>query len=484
MDAPSGSPLELTPAQFRELAGIALDQLAAHLAALPDAPLDGTATGGPGASLALARSLREPLPTSGTDARTLIADFVTRVVPHSYNTISPGYLAYVPGGGLPHAAIADLLADLTNRYHTVWRASPGIAEIERTVGRWLCDIVGFPAEALGVLTTGGSLAHLCAIVTARRSRLGDAEFRDTALYLSDQAHHSFGKAAVQVGFAPSQLHVVATDAQGRLRLDALARAVAADRAAGRRPFFVMASAGTTNTGAVDDLAAVADLAAAEGLWFHVDAAYGGFFALTERGRRALAGIERADSVILDPHKGLFLPYGTGALVVRDAATLRRAFGGSASYMPEAVDADDVVDLCEVSPELSRGFRGLRLWLPLKLHGIGPFVAQLDEKLDLARWAAEELRRIPGISIVAEPVLSTLAFRYTRPGASEAALTALNRDLLTRINARQRVFLSATTLGERFVIRICVVSFRTHADRIAECVQIIREAVRDVDVVAP
>jgi len=478
MPAPAPSELELTPGQFRDLVAIALDQLTAHLASIPDQPLDGTA-GDPAASTALARSLREPLPERGTDARALLADLIGRVVPHSFTTVSPGFMAYVPGGGLPHAAVADLVADIVNRFVTVWRAAPGLAQIEATVARWLCDIVGYPADALGVLTTGGSLATLSAIVTARRARLGDADFRDTVIYVSDQVHHSAAKAAVQVGFAPRQIRELATDDRCRLRPDTLADAVAADRRAGRRPLLAVASAGTTNTGAVDDLAGLADVAAEERLWLHVDAAYGGFFLLTERGRALMRGIERADSVTLDPHKGMFLPYGTGAVLVRDGAALRRAFGGTGIYMPEGAGDPAAVDASEISPELSRDFRALRLWLPLKMHGVAPFRRQLDEKLDLARWAADELRRVPGIELVAEPELSTLAFRLVRPGLDEAALGRLNRALLDRINARQRVLLSPTTLGGRFVIRICIVSFRTHADRVAEAVAIVRHAVPEL-----
>jgi aromatic-L-amino-acid decarboxylase len=471
------SELELTPQQFRELVAIALDLVTAHLASIPDQPLDGTA-GDPAGSAALARSLREPLPERGADARAVLADLMERVVPHSFTTVSPGFMAYVPGGGLPHAAVADLVADIVNRYVTVWRAAPGLAQIEATVARWLCDIVGYPADALGTLTTGGSLANLSAIVTARRARLGDDDFRDAVIYISDQTHHSVGKAAVQVGFAPRQLRELPTDAEFRLAPASLARAVREDRAAGRRPLLVIASAGTTNTGAVDDLGGLADVAAAERLWLHVDAAYGGFFLLTERGRAVMQGIDRADSVTLDPHKGMFLPYGTGAVLVREGADLRWAFGGTSIYLPEAVDDPAAVNASDISPELSRDFRALRLWLPLKMHGSAPFRRQLDEKIDLARWAADQLRQVPGIELVAEPQLSTLAFRLVRPGMDEPALTRLNRDLLDRINARQRVLLSPTMLGERFVIRICIVSFRTHADRVAEAVAIVRDVVRE------
>jgi aromatic-L-amino-acid decarboxylase len=477
MVASTPSELELTPDQFRELVAIAVEQLTAHLASIPDQPLDGTA-GDPAASAAVARSLREPLPEHGTDPRALLADLVGRVVPHSFTTVSPGFMAYVPGGGLPHAAVADLVADVVNRFVTVWRAAPGLAQIEATVARWLCDLVGYPAAALGVLTTGGSLANLSAIVAARRARLGDEDFRDTVIYVSDQAHHSVAKAAVQVGFAPRQIRELGTDERFRLRPETLAQAVREDRRAGRRPLLAVANGGSTNTGAVDDLAGLADVAAAAGLWLHVDAAYGGFFVLTERGRALLRGMDRADSVTLDPHKGMFLPYGTGALLVRDGADLRRAFGGSAIYMPEGRQDAEAVDASEISPELSRDFRALRVWLPLKMHGVGPFRRQLDEKLDLARWAAEELRRVPGIELVAEPQLSTLAFRLVRPGLDEAGLTRLNRALLDGINGRQRVLLSPTTLGGRFVLRICIVSFRTHADRVAEAIAIVRDAVRE------
>jgi aromatic-L-amino-acid decarboxylase len=230
---------------------------------------------------------------------------------------------------------------------------------------------------------------------------------------------------------------------------------------------------------VDDLAALADLAAIEGLWLHVDAAYGGFFLLTDRGRQALRGIERADSVTLDPHKGLFLPYGTGALVVRDGAALRRAHALHADYLPARPPDDTFVDWSEISPELSRPFRGLRVWLPVKLLGIAPFRRALDEKLDLAAWAAAELAKVNGIEIVAEPQLSLLAFRLRRPGRDETALDALNRRFLDRINARGRVYLTGTVARGRFVLRICVLSFRTHADRMAEALEDVRAAAAEV-----
>jgi aromatic-L-amino-acid decarboxylase len=189
----------------------------------------------------------------------------------------------------------------------------------------------------------------------------------------------------------------------------------------------------------------------------------------------MGGIERADSVVLDPHKGLFLPYGTGSLLVKDAATLHRSHSVGAHYLPGMQTDPDLVDFCEISPELSRDFRGLRVWLPVKMHGLGPFRRNLDEKLDLALWATEELRKIAGIEIVAEPQLSLVAFRLTRPRRSGDELDALNRDFMNRINARQRIHLTGTLAGGRFVLRICVLSFRTHLPRMKEGLEDIRAA---------
>ena len=193
----------------------------------------------------------------------------------------------------------------------------------------------------------------------------------------------------------------------------------------------------------------------------------------------MAGIERSDSLSLDPHKGMFLPYGTGSLLVRDLAKLKRAHEVHAEYLPPKQDDPDFVDFCDVSPELSRDFRGLRIWLPIKMHGIGPFERNLEEKLELAEWATEELRKIDGIEIAAEPQLSTVAFRLVRPGMDQKALNHLNRQLLDAINARQRVLLTATSVHGNFLIRICVLSFRTHMDRMREGLEDIRAAVAEV-----
>ncbi len=457
---PDFSRLELDEVDLRALVAAAVDRICGELRALPEraaCTLDGGAE--------LARSLREPLPRTGSPLPELLATIFDRALPVSYNTPGPGYLAYIPGGGLLHAAVADLIADAINRYVGLWRAAPGLVQLESNVITWLCEIVGLPAGSGGVLTSGGSLANFSATVAARH-RLGE-RFADGTIYTSTQAHHSVARAAILAGFPAGQVRAVAVDERQRVRVDRVASAIAEDRAAGRRPCLIVASAGTTNTGAVDDLEALADLAAREQVWLHVDGAYGGSFALTERGRAALRGLGRADSITLDPHKGFFLPYGTGALLVRDPAALRRAHSLHADYLPPMQEDPDFVDFCELSPELSRDFRGLRLWLPLKLVGVDGFAAALDEKLDLAQHAAEVLGGMAEVELLAPPQLSLLAFRHApaRLRGEEAALDEHNERLLAAINRRGRVYLTSTRLAGRFVLRICVLSFRTHRDRI-------------------
>ncbi len=522
--------LELSSVELRGLIDAATDRILAYIESLPRQPSEDSAGGA-----ALARSLREPLPETGQPSGELLDLLFERVIPKGFNTAGPGYLAYIPGGGVPHAAVADLIAGATNRYVGVFAAAPGLAQIETNVVSWFCQIVGYPETARGILTTGGSLANFSAVVTARRERLPE-NFLSGTIYASDQVHHSIQKAAMLAGFPEGNVREIPSDEAFRIRVEELARAVAADRSAGFAPFLVVGNAGSVNTGAVDDLAALADIAARERLWFHVDGAYGGFFLLTERGRSRMAGVERSDSIVLDPHKSLFLPYGVGSLLVRDGDALKRAHALSAAYLPSMQEDPDLVDFNQISPELSRSWRGLRVWLPIKMHGIGSFRRNLDEKLDLAAWATEELRGIPDIEILAEPQLSIVAFRWKKAGLAAEELNRINRDLLDRINGKKRIYLTGTMLGgpspppspagrgrrgpspppspagrgrrgpsplpspagrgrrrpsplpspagrgsgDCFAIRICVLSFRTHAERMREGMEDIRAALAEME----
>jgi len=466
-------PLEPDAQEMHRLVDEAMRRIVEHIESLPSQPamnVDGATE--------YARTLIEPLPQRGESYESLLEFLFRDAIPRSFTAAGPGYLAYVPGGGLFHSAVADLIANAVNRYVGVCAAAPALVQLEANVIRWFCEIVGLPQGAGGVLTPGGSLANFTAIVTARKAMLPDDFLRGT-LYCSNQIHHSFQKAANLAGFPYANIRELPVDEHFRIRIDALHEAIARDRADGWTPFLVAGSAGTTPTGAVDDLAAMAQVAGEEKLWFHVDGAYGALFMLTERGRSALRGLEEADSMILDPHKTLFLPFGTGAVLVRDARALRRAHSSHADYLPDMQQEDELVDFCEISPELSRDFRGLRVWLPLKMFGIAPFRDQLDEKLDLIDYALRELQKIDGIEIVAEPQLTILAFRLVRESLSDAELDALNRTLLERITARRRVMLTPAILDGRFVIRIAIVSHRTHRDRVDLALEDIRAAIAEV-----
>ena len=452
--------LELTPAEMHAMVESAMGHILQEMESLPEQAADRSGEVTP----ALLAELNEPLPQQGVPFEQLFDLLFHQAAPLSLNAISPGFMGYVPGGGLFHAAVADLIGDALNRYIGVTHVAPALSQIEASVIRWFCEIVGYPASARGFLTSGGSLANLSALITARETRLG-SRFHKGVIYLSDQGHHCIEKAARLAGFSGDALRILPTGDDFCLDPQVLLEAVMADRQRGLEPFLVAASAGTTNTGAIDPLRELAELAREEQLWFHVDAAYGGFFCLTERGRQLMRGIDQADSIVLDPHKTLFLPYGTGALLVRDAAALKRTHSIEADYMPPMQENEAAVDFCELSPELTRPFRGLRVWLPLKMHGAEVFRVYLEEKLDLARWLQTELAKFPQLELLAPANLSILAFALKQKGCSLEARNRATRELLTDINRQQRVHLTGTLLNGVFAIRIAVVAFRTHQERL-------------------
>lgn len=459
--------LELTAEQMRAMALEVVERVVGHVATLGEQP----ATGDLDVADAC-RALREPPPERGVALEQLLDPLFDEWIPQSFNSAGPSYLAFVPGGGVYPAALADYIAGAVNRYTGVWNASPLLVELEANVLRWLRDWMQLPDTTAGLLTTGGSMATFSAIVAARERLLG-TKLRAGVMYTSSQAHHAIAKAARLAGVLPDRQRIIEVDDRFRLRLDRLESAIAADRAVGLQPFLVVSAAGTVNTGAIDPLEAVAELCERERLWHHVDAAYGGFFHLCPELRPRLAGLDRADSITLDPHKGLFLPYGTGALLVRDGRALREAHAGTAGYMPELPDGE-FYNPSQYGPDLSRDFKGLRVWLPLKLFGAARFRAALLEKHRLAVEAAEQLREVPGIEIVAPPELSLFAFQLGWPGATQERRNAATRLVLERVLARQNVMLTGATVGERYLGRVCVLCFRTRRERVERCVQDLRE----------
>ena len=445
----------------------------AHIASLDRQPACGDVD-----AAALCRAMREAAPEQGVALEPLLDELFADWIPRSFTAPSPGYFAYIPGGGLYPAALADFIADTTNRYTGVWQAAPALVQLEANALDWLREWMGFPAEARGLFTTGGSMATFNAIVCARERHLG-AEIRRGVLYTSDQAHHSVLKSAKLAGVMPDRVRPIASDERFRMRVDLLEHAIAADRRAGLAPFAVVSSAGTTNTGAVDPLDAIADVCASAGLWHHIDGADGAFFYLSDNLRGALRGLPRADSLTLDPHKGMFLPYGTGALLVRDGAALRAAHQATADYLPAMPQPEDFYDPSQHGPELSRGFPGLRVWLSVKLFGVAAFREAIAEKRALALDARRRIAELPGIVIDAEPDLSLFAFHLTWPGASLADEDAATRALLDKTTGRGRVMVTGCSAHGRTLGRVCVLSFRTHQPQIDALIEDMAAAIEDI-----
>ncbi len=462
--------LELTPAQMRHLGDEALRRIVEHIASIPDQPVRGDVD----AAAALCASMREAAPELGAPTHEILDPLFREWIPRSFTTPSPGYLAYIPGGGLYPAAVADFISAATNRYTGVWLAAPALVQLEANVLDWFRDWMGFPPSTRGLLTTGGSMAGFNAILCARERWLG-RDVRPGVLYTTTHVHHSVEKAAKLAGVFEDRVRHIPVDSHFSMRVDALGDAIRADRASGLRPFMVVSSAGTTNTGAVDPLGAIADVCAAENLWHHVDGAYGAFFHMCPELRGLLDGLPRADSLTLDPHKGLFLPYGTGALLVRDGSALRAVHGMSAGYLPGTPDPDAFYDPSQYGPELSRGFPGLRIWMCLKVFGAARFRAALAEKRALAVQAAARFAALPGLVMVAPPQLSLFAFHLTRPGATIADENRLTTDLLERVTRRGRVMLTGCTVDGRVLGRVCVLSFRTRQAQIDACVEDLADA---------
>jgi len=393
------------------------------------------------------------------------------------NPASGGHLAYVPGGGLYASSLADYLAAITNRYAGVFFSSPGAVRVEHQVTRWTADVVGFPESAGGTLTSGGSVANLTCLAAARDSRgLKARDFERAVIYLSRQTHHCVAKAVRVLGMSECGKRYVPLDERFRMRPDALEAQIMSDKAEGLSPWVVVASAGTTDVGALDPLDAIADVAEKHGLWYHVDAAYGGYFMLLPSMRDRFRGIERADSAVLDPHKTLFLPYGLGVALARDANTLLAAFKSDAPYLQDTHLERDELSPADLSHELTRHFRGLRLWLPLLVHGIAPFRDSLEEKLLLAKWLRGELGRL-GWETGPEPDLSILTYRWAPAGASAEEIDGINARIVDLVRRDGRVFVSSTTIDGRYTIRFAGLTHRTHLSTVKTLVDVLQQSAR-------
>lgn len=406
------------------------------------------------------------------------AEMVSKILGDGIETASDKYLGFIPGGGVPLSAFGDFVSAFTNRYTGMFHASPGAVQIENDLVRFFIDLFDFPQDgAWGTLTSGGSIANLTGLLAARSSR-PRAEWARSTVYLTDQFHSSGPKALKILGFDPDLIRFVPTNSRFQLDTAALRALLAADKKQGLAPWIVLATFGTTNTGSIDPLDELLALRTEFHFWLHLDAAYGGFFKLAPSLKPLFSRVQEVDSLVLDPHKGLFMPYGTGAVLVRSGMVLKEALRTEASYLQDVLD-DREKSPSDYSIELTRHFRGPRVYLPLKTHGIAPFRDALEEKRLLTLYLYQALAEIPELEFACEPELTIIAFRLK--GRTTEAGDRLTERLHKAILQSGELYLSSTRLGGKFYLRICILCFRTHFKQIDVAVKVIaRLAARSTD----
>lgn len=402
------------------------------------------------------------LPTEGADFDTLLKIFHEVIIPFSRQNAHPRMFGYVQSPGTPLAAFADLLASTLNANLTAWRSAPAAVEIERLTIDWVRQILGFNSEAGGLFVSGGSIANLAALAAARRTKV--QSLGRLCLYASSETHHSIAKAAALLGIGQENVRHIAVDESYKMRLDDLAAKIAADTAEGRQPFCVVANAGTVNTGAIDPLPEIREIAHRHQLWMHVDGSYGAFALLARSARGSLAGIEQADSVALDPHKWLYLPVDVGCVIYRDPGLARAAFAHEAEYTRViGAEADEAFAFWDYGPELSRRFRALKVWMLLKGVGLQSLGEAIENNLACARHLDSLVRASDDFEMAAPVALSIFCFRYLPPQlriALPQKIDAYNERLLIALQRDGSSYLSNATLGGRFALRGCVLNYRT------------------------
>jgi glutamate/tyrosine decarboxylase-like PLP-dependent enzyme len=472
------SPLELDRDTMQRLGHRVADVVAEHLSSLRSQPV---IRGGIPRDVRL--RIAELPPEQPTEFEALLATLRDDVLPFAAREPHPGFMGYVPGCPTFPAVLGDWLATGFNIFAGVWPIAEGPNALELAVLEWFRSWIGMPAGSGGLLTNGGSGATLTAIVAARHAAVGDDASRlpRLTLYTSDQAHSAVLRAAWIAGIPRAQVRVLATDAHFRLRAADLRAAIAADRAAGLLPLAVAVSAGTTNTGAVDPLDEIADLCAAEGVWLHADAAYGGFAALTERGRAVLGGLGRCDSVALDPHKWLFVPFECGCLLAREPQRLRDAFQILPDYLRDVAPGEEQVNFADYGEQLTRQSRALKVWLGVRYFGLAALRGAMDHAMDLAVHAERLVRAEPLLEVTSPAQLGVLCFRVRPPGVEGAAPDALNERVNAAVNARGRQLVSSTRLRGAFTLRLCVLGYRTTEPDVAALVRAVVEVAEELGI---
>jgi glutamate/tyrosine decarboxylase-like PLP-dependent enzyme len=459
------SRLELSAEEMRGLGYRIVDQIVEHFETLASKPVTHVSP-----RVELEAELREPLPEEPAPVDSLL-DQLRRVVwPNIGNTQHPRFFAFIPSPSNFVSVMADALAAGFNPFAGNWLEGSGPAQIELVTIDWLREMCGLPETAGGLFVSGGSMANLTALAAARLAML-DERSDDAVIYFSDQTHNSIGKALRVLGFAREQIRALPSDENFRLPVESLRMAVAEDKASGKRPFCVVANAGTTNTGAVDPLDQLADLCERENLWLHVDGAYGAAACLVERGRKLLAGIERADSLSLDPHKWLFQPFEIGCVLLRDARLLKKSFNTMTGILEDTKRAEEEeINYYDYGVQLTRSFRALKLWLSIKAFGAAQFREAINYGFDLAEFAENILRQSGRWRIVSPATMGIVTFRYVAEACSESEIDEIHRRMVEMMAEDGFAFANSTILRGHNVMRFCTINPRTTKDDVQATIQ--------------
>ncbi|WP_440121475.1 pyridoxal phosphate-dependent decarboxylase family protein [Tenacibaculum sp. Ill] len=412
-------------------------------------------------------------PNEGMSAEKVLDFVMDNVIPNSTVISHPKAYSFVPGPSNFISTMADSLATGFNIFSGGWMVSPAAAELEIVTMNWLLKMYNFPVEkGGGIFTSGGSMANLTALVTARRLKCGD-DFSKAVIYLSDQAHSSNIKAIRVLGFKKEQIRILPTDLEFRISINKLKNAIAKDRLEGLQPFCYIASAGTTNTGTVDPLDEIADICEEEDLWFHIDGAYGGAAILAEKGAKALRGIERADSLTVDPHKWFYQPYEIGCLLVKDASWLSGTFSEKPEYLRDIEGNESEINFYDYGIQLTRRFRALKFYMSIKTYGLDAFKEAVTYNIQLADDVEKMLRKSRNWEIISPATLAVINFRYNPIGLnlSEKEIDELNQKISQKIMESREAFLVTTILNKQVVLRMCLINPKTTMDDIKETLEL-------------
>lgn len=430
----------------------------------------------------------EPLPEVSSEIDSVLSEVREKVLESITNSAGPKYFGYITGGGNQVAVLAEMIKASLNQNNLKWHSSPVSTEMEKLVMRWVAEFIGYPTSSAGVLLSGGSVANFNCMAVARKikSPVDVAEegmygSPPQTVYVSAEGHSSFDKAVDMLGMGKKYLRKIPVDEELRIDIEALRKVIHADKEKGYHPICAIGVAGTTNTGTVDDLSAVAEVCEQHNLWYHVDAAYGGPAAKVDSVSHLFKGIERADSVVVNPHKWMFVPFEAGGVLVKNPEHLRATFSTIPDYLKSDQTGEPRTDLMEYNLPLTKEFKALKVWMTLKAYGARKIRETINEDIEKAKYLVDRIKNEPYLSLMAPAPLSIVCFRYSPPGTalSERELNNLNDAIIHHIEQDGRVFLTGTKIRGETAMRVCFINHRTERKHIDELVEVVLEIGKEV-----